>query len=182
MSRDHDERGPMRYFFKTFTITPVLALLLGCGPGGLLTPSTLEPWSGPVEVVTTPEGNVLTPNTAYRGNWSETTYFSFDFELTGMVAMEITAKDDSGSPDQLDVKLFSNYVELYSTVGIMPHDGVYEMRLPPGSYNLSLQLLPGIDAADAKDWNLRIVAVEGVDALKSPVPAKVLEKHHPQSS
>jgi hypothetical protein len=154
-------------------------LAAACGPGmSLLETTTLEPWEGPTVTVTEPEGNALSPNTAYVGNWQNTTYYSFDFELTSMAAMEITAKNDKGSPDDLDIKLFQNYGELYSTVGITPHDGVYGMRLPPGTYNLSLQLLPGVDPAASGGWNLRIVGIEGEGALKVPVPEKILDKLH----
>lgn len=161
---------------RLVTVTVIAALLASCGPGGLMTPSALEPWTGPSEVVTAADGNTLTPNTAYTGNWANTTYYAFDFELTGMVAMDITAKDDAGKPDHLDLKLFQDYVELYSTVGITPHDGEYGLRLPPGKYNLSLQLLPGVDPSSAGGWNLRVKAVSGPDALKVHVPEKILKK------
>ncbi|MBW2260968.1 MAG: hypothetical protein JRG91_03265 [Deltaproteobacteria bacterium] len=147
-----------------------------CGPGTLFTPSSLPPWTGPTVAVTEPEGNTLTPNTAYTGTWTNTTYFTFDFEVTSMVAMQVTAKDDMGKADSLDLKLFQDYVELYSTVSLSPHDGEYGLRLPPGKYNLSLQLLPGIDAAAASGWNLRVKGMEGADALKVHVPEKILRK------
>jgi hypothetical protein len=162
----------------TFTSLVTIAFI-ACGPGGLMSQSPLGPWDGPTVQVTEAEGNVLEPGTAYRGDWSDTAYFSFDFELDSMAAMEITAKDDRGRPDDLEVKLFSNYVELFSTVGRMPHDGVYEMRLPPGTYNLSLQLAPGVDPQQAGRWNLRVAAVEGPAALQVRVPETVLAKHQP---
>jgi len=126
--------------------------------------------------ITEPEGNTLTPNTAYTGGWANTTYYTFDFELTEMVAMQVTTLDDSGKADNLDIKLFQDYVELYSTVSITPHDGEYGLRLPPGKYNLSLQLLPGVDAAAAGGWNLRVTGMEGGSALDVPVPEKILHK------
>ena len=152
------------------------AVAAACGPGLLVPTSTLEPWTGPTVPVTEPEGNTLSPNTAYTGDWSNTTYYTFDFEVADMVAMNITAKDNSGSPDDLDLKLFQDYVELYSTVGITPHDGEYGLRLPAGKYNLSLQLLPGVDPATAGGWNLRVVGIEGPEALEVPVPEKILRK------
>lgn len=145
-----------------------------------MTSSALEPWTGPTETVEQAEGNELFPDTAYRGNWADTTYYSFDFELTGMVALQITAKDDRGSAEHLDIKLFSNYVELYSTVGVMPHDGEYAFRLPAGTYNLSLQLAPGVEANETAPWNLRIMGIEGTEALTVPVPEQVLAMHSPR--
>jgi len=161
---------------KKLAWIPIIALAAACGPGTLLSTSTLEPWTGPTVTVAQPEGNSLSPNTAYVGTWQETTYYAFDFELTDMVAMEITAKDDSGSPGNLDVKLFQDYAEIYSTVGVTPHDGVYEMRLPPGKYNMSIQLLPGVDPVQAGGWNLRVRGIEGADGLRLPIPEKILEK------
>ncbi len=167
--------------FPTVTRRTMAWLLVvaatGCGPGLATSGGALEPWTGPTVEVTQAEGNTLAPGTAYHGSWAGTTYFMFDFELEGMAAMKVTALDDRGEAKDLDVKLFSNYLEMYTTVGASMHNGRYAFRLPAGKYSLSIQLAPGVEPG-GPGWNLRIEDVQGKEALAIHVPQAALEKGH----